>query len=246
MKNRFFLILSAVALLTMCAFADVTITPKKTVYKRPKPIVDFKKTFTVTWPKVKASTPALARKIEAALSYEKAFAFTIREEMVEIQWLEEATYDVVYNKGNILCVALTINGTGAYPDGSTKYVVVDTRSGTKQTPAMVFANLKGLAAMVRKAQKSEIDQAIVEIRKDPDLRDPDPSTLFTDSKFTATELDGFSVDATGVTFHYDYGFPHVIEAIQPAGEFSFTWAQMRPYMIRGGLLYPMTVHMPLG
>jgi hypothetical protein len=239
MKAKSALAIATLALTVSAASADVTITPRKQTYRRPKPIADHKRTFTVTWPKVKASSVAIARKIEAALSYEKAFDFTIAEETREIQWLESATFQVLYNKGAILCVALSIEGSGAYPDGSTKYVVVDTRTGMKQTPAMVFTNLNGLAAMVVGDQKKEIAAAIKEIKKDPDLRDPDPSLLFTDSNFTAEDLNGFSVNAKGVTFHYDYGFPHVIQALQPAGEFTYDWSQMKPYLKAGGLLAAM-------
>jgi hypothetical protein len=225
--------------LTSAALADVTITSKKQTYRRPKPIADHKKTFTITWPKVKAASPALSRKIEAALSYEKAFDFTVREELREVQWLETAEYNVVYNKGNILCVSLFIEGSGAYPSGSTKYVVVDTRTGVKQTSGMVFTDLSGLVAMIRKDQEKEVAEAIVEIRKDPELREPDPSTMFTDKKFTTADLKHFSVDASGVTFHYEYGFPHVIQALAPVGEFRYSWSQIKPYIKKGGLLAPM-------
>jgi hypothetical protein len=228
--------LFALVLLSVAAFADVKITPKKTTYKRPKPQMDFKKKFTVTRPLVKAATPALSRKIEAALSYEKNFQFTIREEMTEMQWLEDASYNVLYNMGDILSVSLFIEGSGAYPSSSTKWVVVDSRTGVKQTPAMVFTNLAGLAAMIAKDQKAEIAEGIKEIKKDPDFEDPDPSTLFTDAKFTTADLKDFSVDAKGVTFHYNYSLPHVIQALQPAGEFSYTWEQIKPYIKRGGLL----------
>lgn len=236
MKTKIALTLIAVVMLASAAFADVTITPKKQIYRRPKPISKYKRTFTVTWPKVKTSSPALAKKIEAALSYEKAFEFTIAEEIREIQWLEEASYEVVYNKGNVLCVALSIMGTGAYPDGSTKYVVVDSSTGAVQSSTTVFTSLQSLAEMIAKDQKKEIDAAIIELRKDPDLRDPDPATLFESTTFTVNDLNGFSVDAKGVTFHLDYGFPHVIQAMQPPGEFRYTWKQMRPYIKMSGLL----------
>ncbi len=239
MKVKVALTILAIAITGTTALADVTITPRKQTYRRPKPMSPHKRTFTVTWPKVKAASPGLARKIEAALSYEKAFDFTIAEEIREIQWLESATYEVIYNKGSILCVSLSIEGSGAYPDGSTKYVVVDTRTGAQQTPSMVFTDLEVLAAMVSEDQKKEIAEAIKEIRKDPELRDPDPAELFTDSKFTADDLKGFSVNSKGVTFHYDYGFPHVIQAVQPPGEFTLSWSQMKPYLKPGGLLASM-------
>ena len=75
----------------------------------------YKKTFTVTRPLVKASTPALSKKIEAAISYEKVSDLNVKEELTEIQWLEEADFNVNYNKNGILDITHFITGTGAYP-----------------------------------------------------------------------------------------------------------------------------------
>jgi hypothetical protein len=90
--------------------------------------------------------------------------------------------------------------------------------------------------MIRKAQKIEIAKAVEEIKKEPDTGEVDPSELFSESNYTAADLKEFSVNADGVTFYYDYGFPHVIEALQPAGEFKFTWSQLKPFVKPGGLL----------
>ncbi len=78
--------------LTAINFAQsVTVTPKKIVYKRPKPIDEYKKSFVVIYPKVKAATPALSKKIETAISYEKNTDLNIKDEMSENQWLEIAS-----------------------------------------------------------------------------------------------------------------------------------------------------------
>jgi hypothetical protein len=226
-------------LLCLAADAQVKITAKKITYKRPRPQQDFKKTFTITRPVIRASTPAVSRKIESALSYQRVFKFSIKDELGSIQWLEDASYDVGYNADNILSVGLTIEGTGAYPSSSTEFVVVDTRNGAVQTPTMVFTDLGVLAAIVRRDQKKEVDKSIVEIRKDPDFRDPDPSTLFDGTNFTIANLKRFSIDEQGVVFHYEYGFPHAIQAIQPTGEFFYSWTNIKKYIKRGGLLGPL-------
>ena len=50
------------------------------------------------------------------------------------------------------------------------------------------------------------------------------------------KLDEFSISDKGVTFLYDYGFPHAIQALEPDGRYFFTWAQMKQHIKRGGLL----------
>ncbi len=49
-------------------------------------------------------------------------------------------------------------------------------------------------------------------------------------------LDGFSISSEGVTFIYDYGYPHVIKAIEPYGEFLLKWQELKPFIRPDGLL----------
>jgi hypothetical protein len=234
-KIIFLAVILAIAFGTVFS-QSVVITGKKTTYTRKKPIMDFKKTFTINYPKVTASTPALSKKIEAAISYSSILGLNLKDELGETQWLEEADYEVGYNNNGILSITLSMNGSGAYPSGTSKVVVVDLKTGSRVKAADVFTNVSGLATFVRKAQKQEIAKAIAEIKKDPENQDVKPETLFTDARFTAKNLEGFSVDGKGVTFNYDYGFPHVILALQPDGTYSYTWAKLKPYIKPNGLL----------
>jgi hypothetical protein len=233
---RIKLILFAATLGLSClivAGQTVVITPKKTVYRRPKPQIDFKKTFTVRRPIAKAATPALSRKITAAISPEKVLELNIREELSEYQWLEETDYKVLFNQNVVLCMELWMTGTAAYPDSVTKRVVINSANGNTIRPTDVFRDLPSLAKIVHKAQLAEIAAAKKEMKSDPDAR---PEELFSETNFTAEDFKEFSVDAKGVTFYYDYGFPHVLQAQQPDGEFHFSWAQLKPFVRTDGLL----------
>jgi len=241
MKTKLSII--AVLLLAFCAanYAQVVVvTGHKVTYTRPKPISDGKRTFTVNYPRIRATTVALSRKIEAAFSYEKAFAISINEEINEIQWLYKADFKVLYNNNGLLNIALTIDGSGAYPDGSTRSVIVDTKTGNRILPGDVFVYIGGLVDMVWKVHQKEIAVAIAEIKANKDLEEPEPERLFENARFRMDNLKGFAVDAKGVTFFYDYGFPHAIQAMEPPGEFKFTWTQMKPYIRVNGALGRMT------
>ena len=230
-----FSLLFVIVFSTFAFSQSVVITPKKVTYKRPKPISEYKKSFTVTYPKVKAATPALSKKIETAISYEKNNNLDIKDEINDTQWLEDASYTVNHNKHNVLDITLTSEGSGAYPSTFNKTVVVNLKTGNRVKPMDVFTNLSGLAAMCKKAQQAEIKKAIIDIKKEnPD--EENPADLFKESNFTVKNLDEFSVNDKGVTFIYDYGFPHVILALQPDGQYFFTWAQLKPFIKRGGLL----------
>jgi hypothetical protein len=234
MRFKLLLVSTIIGLNCLIAISQtVVITPKKTLYRRPRPQIDFKRTFTVRRPIAKASTPALSRKITSAISPEKVLELNIREELSEYQWLEEADYKVLFNQHGVLCLELWMTGTAAYPDSVTKRVVVNIATGSAVRPADVFKDLSSLAKLIRKAQLAEIAAATKEMKSDPDAR---PDELFSETNFTVDDFKDFSVHANGVTFYYDYGFPHVLEALQPDGEFHFSWSQLKPFVRTDGLL----------
>lgn len=236
MKNKTIFFILATAVLSVPVFTQVTITAKKTTYTRPKPLADYKKKFTITYPKVRASTPALSKKIESTISYERSFDFKLKDELTDYQWLEDASYDVIYNKGKILCLSLMMEGSAAYPSSSTRYLVVDTSTGNQARPADVFTNNSKLLAKLVKMKDEEVAKTIADLKADPTM-DEDVSLFFNDAEtYHKVKLDEFTVTSKGVTFHHDYGFPHVAQALQPTGEFFLSWKNIKPYIKSGGLL----------
>ncbi|CAN5636763.1 hypothetical protein BH18ACI3_BH18ACI3_09650 [soil metagenome] len=215
---------------------SIKIIPKKITYKRPAPITDFKKTFTVTFPKVKAFSTALSRKIENTISYERVLGLNINEEINDVQWLEDAAYEVGYNKTGLLSISISIHGAGAYPFGTEKALVVDLKTGNRIKPSDVFVSINKLTALVLNAQKMETMRTIAEIRNHPEDRDIDPEQLFLKIDFRLSDLQEFAISNEGITFIYDYDFPYVVKAFQPEGRYFFTWNQLKPFIKRSGLL----------
>jgi hypothetical protein len=235
MKNKIFIIAALIAAFSTIVFGQsVTVTARKVTYKRPKPVSEYKKTFVINYPKIKGLSPALTRKVENTLNYERVFNFTVKEEIGDIQWLEEAGFDVEYNKNGILAVELRIDGSGAYPDGSIKPILIDLKTGEKIRLQDVFINLNGLVVKGKKVQQAEVKQAIIDIKKnDPETEDP--ASLFKEKIFTVKDLNEFSISDKGVTLWYDYSFPHVIRALEPEGRYFFSWAELKPFIKPGSL-----------
>ena len=237
MKIKILLLSALVFASAALTFAQsVVITSKKITYTRPKPEMDFKKNFTVKYPKVKSANALLSKKIETAISYEKNFEFNLKEELGEMQWLEEADYTVDYNKKGVLSIELFVTGSGAYPSSSTKNVVVNLKTGNQVRPADVFTNLNALIAKIRTMQKAEIKEAIKIIKEDADYKDEDTDELFRNKDFKIADFEGFSLDDKGVAFRYNYAFRHAIQALQPDGTYFFSWAQLKPFIKPAGLL----------
>ena len=231
MKIKFaWLAVVALAFFVSASAQSVVITSKKTLYRRAKPLSDYKKTFTVNYPIVKAATPALSRKIGQTISYSKVMQLNVQEEIRDMQWLEEADYEVNYNARGILVITLSISGSGAYPDQAFKTVAVDLKTGDRITAAQAFRNPTGLVELNKKKQKIEIEKAIKELREDPEEKDTDPADVFNEEAFTAENLDEFSINDNGITFIYNYGFPHVIKALEPEGRYNFTWSEVSKFI----------------
>lgn len=219
------------------AFAQtVTVTPQEKTYTRPKPLSEYKKTFKIRRAFVNAATPEISKKITDALNPETVLDINIKEETDEYQWLEEADYEITYNDNGILAAKIWMEGSAAYPDGVTKYLVINTKTGDRMTIAGEFSQLSKLTAEIRKLQKKEVDDAIKEIKADKDSGEENPEELFVEKIFAENNLDEFTVTDEGVTFYYDYLFPHVIQALEPSGEYKFTWAQLKPFIKPGSLL----------
>lgn len=239
MKYQIFALLAFFVLFVASLTAQtVTITGQKKVYTRAKPIIGFKKTFTIRRPVARAATPALSRKITAAIDPVNVLGINIREELTEIQWLSEADFQEVFNEQGVLTMELWMEGSAAYTDGVTKYVVVDVASGNRLKPSDVFTDIPGLIAAVKKKQDAEVEEAIKTIKANAEFAaaEGDAKQLFEYTAFEEKNLENFAVDRAGVAFFYDYGFPNAVKALEPEGELRLSWSEVKPFIKPGGLL----------
>jgi hypothetical protein len=212
------------------------ITGRKVTYTRPHVSENFRKNFTVNYPKISGISPSIARKIEKTISYEAVLGLNIKEEQTELQWLEEADFQVSYNKNGLLSVYLFASGAGAYPSVYGKNIVIDLKTGAKLSAKDIFTNLEELVVKVREKQQKEIADSVEEIKNNSDYEEENPEQLFESVDFAIENLEDFSIDESGITFHYNYGFPHAVKALEPSGEYFFSWKELRPFVKRGGLL----------
>jgi hypothetical protein len=223
----------------------VKIMPKKIVYTRKgKQFSDYKKTFVITYPQVSGTINAAAKKkLDSTISYWRVFETTLRESQ-NSDWLSEMSYKINYNKKSILDIALTQEGSGAYPDGETINLVIDLNSGEqiKFKDAFKINSLDKFAKMVDKKLSNEKAELIQRVNKgefrDADGKEGDDylKEQIGALKFLAGTFNEFSISDEGITIIYDARFPHVIQALQPDGRYFFTWAEVKPFIKPGGLL----------
>jgi hypothetical protein len=96
-----------------------------------------------------------------------------------------------------------------------------------------------LAAMANQKLKAEIKGLIKDVDGDKEQDAEQKNSLkeqLDQLSFTQENLDEFSVGDKGVTFLYDAGFPHVIQALEPDGRYFFSYALLRPHLKSTGPL----------
>ncbi|HEV2704900.1 MAG TPA: hypothetical protein VGV59_03190 [Pyrinomonadaceae bacterium] len=200
-----------------------------------------RRTAVVNYPFVKSFPDrAVLHKLRAMLLVQNIFETSLAQYRQDA-WLTEFDYVVNYNKHHILDISFYQSGVGAYPDTHTRHFAISLKTGEMLRARDVFRaeTLETLAGLVNARLRAEVKQISDEISRDTDIdadaKDAVKETL-SELRFTVENLDEFMVDERGVTFMFDAGFPHVIEALEPEGDYLFSYAQLAPYIKRDGLL----------
>lgn len=237
-NSLFIIFFIAIFSITIFSQTSVTITPKKVVYERKdveEP--DFKKTFEVTYPNISGIKNATVKKnLEATLDYWKLFDMTLEESLGDYTWLDSFNYEVKYNQKSLLTIELIMEGSGAYPDGTIKTLVVDLKTGKRINFNNAFTNIGQLLVKIEKKQNEEIKQHLGELRKDSPENADAAKEYLQEKTSNISSLEEFSIDENGVTFIYDYGFPHATQALEPEGRYFFNWVEIKPFIKKDSLL----------
>lgn len=186
------------------------------------------------------SDPVVLRNVRATLDLKNVFGTSLAEYRQDA-WLEELDFKVNYNGRHILDISFWQSGTGAYPDTHHAHFAVSLRTGKALKARDVFeaGALYALAGMANERLRAEIAEQIKVVEQDKELDADGRSGIkeqLSGLSFNVEHLDNFEVGEAGVTFLYDAGFPHAIQALEPDGRYFFTYAQLAPHVRRGGPL----------
>jgi hypothetical protein len=199
-----------------------------------------RKTAVVTYPVISGLRPETLRKVRELLSFKNIFDYSMAEYRSD-PWLSEFSYVVNHNANFLLDLTFTQSGQAAYPDEQSKHFLINLRTGKAVLAADAFQQDK--LATLATAVDEKLQQEIAGLRKENASstdRDADEKTSVNDAydilKFEQKNLDNFSVSKHGVTFLYDAGFPHVIKALEPKGQYFFPYAELRSFIKTTGPL----------
>ena len=219
-------------------FPSVVIQQRRVVLVRSGTFAkDFpeRKRAIITYPVVVGprNSPVL-RKIRAAFDFKNIFGSSLADYRADT-WLSEFAYKVNYNRNYILDITFTQEGVGAYPDGGYKHFAINLRTGELIRAADAFdpAAHEKLAAMADAQLQAENQETIKQVGNEDRAS---AEELLKDLKFTTSNLDDFAISEEGVTFLFDAGLPHAVQAFEPGGSYFFTYAELKPYIKPDGPL----------
>lgn len=140
-----------------------------------------------------------------------------------------ADYVVNYDAGGILDITITTEFVGAYPSTGRHYFCFDTSTGERLGAADLLdpRRTDELVAILDAMLQERIGEAV---RECVECANGLPRELYMGHGFSTDDLDCFTVTEDGMWFHYDFGFPHVVEAAEPDGELFLPAGEITPFL----------------
>ena len=198
-----------------------------------------KKRAVVIYPVVTGLSAPVLHRARLVLDFKNIFDYSLKEYR-EDTWLDEFSYVVNHNGNYLLDITFSQSGSGAYPDDQSRHFLIDLRNGNIIKASDVFEaeKLGLLSGLVNRRLQSELKTILESLRDSKS--DPEDIRIANEAQepleFKVENLDDFAVGAKGVTFLYDAGYPHAIQAFEPIGNYFFSYSELKPYIKRDGPL----------
>ena len=212
------------------------------IVRRGKIVKDFpeKKRATIKYPVLSGLGDArVLRRVQSVLQIRNVFDTSV-DEYKRDNWLQEFAYEVNYNQNYILDITFTQDGSAAYPDTQTRHFAINLKNGNviKAADAFMLDKLPVLANLVRAKFQTELKQILTDLAESKsDAEDIRVAKEAQEAlEFKLSDIDDFSIGDKGVTFLYDAGYPHAIRAFEPEGRYFFSYAELKPFILREGPL----------
>ncbi len=185
-------------------------------------------------PQVSGLTPdwigtRVTGKLQAKALFDETLDQAIEEFKPNGLGITSVDYKVPFNAKGILNVELQSQTEAAYPDHHEEYMLFDLRNGAWLQANDLFrpAAKRKLISLLQK----QLDKNIERARNDLGADGLTKQQLGESGKATVDDqtLSAITITKTGVIFHHEFGLAHAIEALEPDGAISATWAELRPF-----------------
>ncbi|MBC6699559.1 hypothetical protein [Hymenobacter sp. BT190] len=152
------------------------------------------------------------------------------------------SYEVLYNDNYLLSVALTAEYLTAYPSSVTRHATFDLHTGRLLQVRDLLADTLALRQRWQQSINRRIGAHLAALPTNyPELdaemlADVRQRLHWNDSTRTATleandpRFYDFALTPFGLTLYYDFGFPHVVQALQPEADYLFPYAELSAWL----------------
>lgn len=193
----------------------------------------------VTYPVVSGLNPVVLRRVSLILNFKNIFDYSLKEYR-EDTWLEEFDYVVNHNGNHLLDITFSQSGSGAYPDDQSRHFLIDLRNGKVIKAGDVFVTDRMAQLTTNVNQKLQAELKLILQELSDSKSDAEDIRIAREAQeplqFTLENLDNFSVGRKGITFLYDAGYPHAIQAFEPVGRYFFSYSELKLYIKPDGPL----------
>jgi hypothetical protein len=147
-----------------------------------------------------------------------------------------SSYSINYNKNYILSLSIALETMGAYPDGYLESYNFNIKTGERLFIESLIKKdsldplLRNLNAELTK--RIEEAKAIADEDAEKSGDTESINDLFTKTEFSKEDLKNFIITDKGITFYFEFGFPHAVQALEPPGDFSIPKEELKPYLER--------------
>lgn len=200
---------------------------------------------------INLSNKTVVDSINKELGFESVIGESIEELKKSASGITAADYEVTYDKNDILSLDLYIDFMGPYPSIHHSNYNFNLNTGkhielsdifykekistlVKMLNLKLSANIKGTLAWAREnnpdSRDGECDEDDINYQIDGNKQYDSNYGQFNEQK-----LD-YLITSAGIQFHYNFDFPHVILACEPAQLDVMTFKELRDYIHPDGLL----------
>ncbi|MEZ4235356.1 MAG: hypothetical protein R3F59_04195 [Myxococcota bacterium] len=182
-------------------------------------------TIAVTLPHVYLADPAAQSRADALLTPQQLIGDP-RAQIEADGWVDAVRTTVLLERGGVLSLRVDTEGSGAYPDGYSKAVILDERTGAAIGPETFSP--AGRAALTAKVA--------AEVAKRKAAATSEVQELVAGVQFTEKQLVGFAVSPAGLEVPFGWGLPHVLAAAIPDEDVVLPWSAVAEALAPGSPL----------
>lgn len=156
----------------------------------------------------------------------------------------QSRYEVLYNNHGLLSVEFTSEYMGAYPSTVKRHATFDLRTGRLLAVRDLVADTLALQQRWQQSINRRVTehlrtlpQEYPQLETDTNLLTDVKHRLYWNDSTSTVELQAgeprlydFAVTSFGLVLYYDFGFPHVIEALQPDSDYQLTYADIKAWL----------------